>query len=70
MQRKAVKAILLELQEMGFQKVTAGYFSENKASYHVYEKVWNDADSNNTDEEEYRGERHLCRYCEIHFKKD
>ncbi|MCI5918955.1 MAG: GNAT family N-acetyltransferase [Roseburia sp.] len=66
---EAVKAILLELQEMGFQKVTAGYFSENKASYHVMKKCGM-TQTEYTDEEEYRGERHLCRYCEIHFKKD
>ena len=35
---EAVHALIAELREMGFRKVTAGYFSENTASLRVMEK--------------------------------
>lgn len=63
---EAVRAILGELREMGFRKVTAGYFAENAASCRVMEKCGMHQ-SAVTDEVKYRGEHHLCRYCEIVF---
>lgn len=61
---QTVRAILSELREMGFHRVTAGYFAGNAASRRVMEKcgMWQ------TDvvvEEEYRGQHHMCYYCEI-----
>lgn len=61
---EAVQAILGELREMGFRKVTAGYFEENAASRRVMEKCGMQP-TGMADEVEYRGERHICRYCEI-----
>ena len=63
---EAVQAILSELCEMGFRKVTAGYFAENVASRHVMEKCGMQM-TDVTDEEEYRGKHHICHYCEIIF---
>lgn len=63
---EAVKAVLGELRETGFRKVSAGYFAENEASRRVMEKCGMKP-VERTDEEEYRGEKHLCRYCEIEF---
>lgn len=64
---EAVRAMLGALREMGFRKVTAGYFQENDASRRVMEKCGM-ARTSKTDEIDYRGERHVCRYCEICFK--
>lgn len=61
---EAVRAIICELCEMGFLKVTAGYFEENLASLRVMEKCGMRQISG-TSEEEYRGERHVSHYCEI-----
>lgn len=61
---EAVRAIICELREMGFRKVTAGFFEENTASRHVMEKCGMQQ-TTVTDEEEYRGEHYICRYCEI-----
>lgn len=61
---EAVRAIICELREMGFHKVTAGFFEENTASRRVMEKSGMQQ-TNVTDEEEYRGEHHICCYCEI-----
>ena len=61
---EAVRAILCELREMGFRKVTAGFFAENTASRRVMEKCGMHQTAV-MDEEEYRGERHSCGYCEI-----
>ena len=61
---EAVNAILAELREMGFRKVTAGYFSENAASLRVMEKCGMQR-TTITEEEDYRGKRHICKYCEI-----
>lgn len=63
---EAVKAVLGELRETGFRKVSAGYFAENEASRRVMEKCGMKP-VERTDEEEYRGKKHLCRYCEIEF---
>ena len=61
---EAVRAVIRELREMGFKKVTAGYFEGNTASLRVMEKCGMQSIAY-TDEVEYRGEHHLCRYCEI-----
>lgn len=63
---EAVRAVISELREMGFRKVTAGYFAENTASLRVMEKCGMQKTAV-TDEEEYRGKHHVCRYCEICF---
>lgn len=63
---EAVKAVLGELRETGFRKVSAGYFAENEVSRRVTEKCGMKP-VERTDEEEYRGKKHLCRYCEIEF---
>ena len=55
------------LREMGFRRVTAGYFQENDASRRVMEKCGM-VRTDQTDEDEYRGERRVCRYCEICFE--
>ena len=65
---EAVKAIIRELFEMGFEKVTAGYFAENEASRRVMEKCGMQQ-TGITDEEEYRGIQHICHYCEINSFK-
>lgn len=63
---EAVSAVLAELREMCFRKVTAGCFSENTASLRVMEKCGMHP-IDKTDEIEYRGKKHKCRYCEINF---
>ncbi len=63
---EAVHAVIAELREMGFRKVTAGYFSENTASLRVMEKCGMQK-TTITDEEEYRGKHHICRYCELYL---
>ncbi|MDO4372459.1 MAG: GNAT family N-acetyltransferase [Clostridia bacterium] len=63
---ETVHTVLAELCEMGFRKVTAGYFAENTASLRVMEKCGMQR-TTITEEEDYRGKRHLCRYCEICF---
>lgn len=63
---EAVHAVITELREMGYRKVTAGYFSENTASLRVMEKCGMQK-ATITEEEDYRGQRHICKYCEICF---
>ncbi len=63
---EAVHAVITELREMGFRKVTAGYFSENMASLRVMEKCGMQK-TTMTDEEDYRGKRHICKYCEVYL---
>lgn len=63
---EAVKTVLKELQEMGFQKVMAGFFEENTASRKVMEKAGMYL-TNEVEEEEYRGKRHKCFYYEMCF---
>ena len=63
---EAVHAVITELCEMGFRKVTAGYFSENTASLRVMEKCGMQK-TTMTDEEDYRGKLHICKYCEIYL---
>ncbi len=64
---EAVGAVIAELREMGFRKVTAGFFAENTASRRVMEKCGM-KQSDVTDEEEYRGVLHSCLCFEIVFK--
>ena len=63
---EAVQAVITELRKMGFRKVTAGYFSENTASLRVMEKCGMQK-TTMTDEEDYRGKRHICKYCEVYL---
>lgn len=65
---EAVKAILVELRDMGFKTVQAGYFEENTASLRVMEKAGMHA-IDYEDSGEYRGEIKKCRYCEISFNE-
>ena len=61
---EAVRAVIGELFGMGFTRITAGYFEENAASRRVMIKCGM-RPIERTDVEEYRGRRHLCRYCVI-----
>lgn len=61
---EAVSAAIQDLFRMGFKKITAGYFEENIASRRVMEKCGMHQ-TDETDEEEYRGVKHVCRYFEI-----
>ena len=61
---EAVSAVIKDLFRMGFHKITAGYFEENIASLKVMEKCGMQQ-TDDVDEEEYRGKCHICRYCEI-----
>lgn len=61
---EAVKAVIGELWQMGFLKITAGFFEENKASFRVMEKCGMKLNGE-SDEEEYRGRKLRCLYCEI-----
>lgn len=63
---EAVYAVITELREMGFRKITAGYFAENTASLRVMEKCGM-RQTNETEEEEYHGRKHICKYCELCF---
>ena len=63
---EALGSVLEQLREMGFRKVTAAFFEENAASRRVMEKCGM-ALTRRTHQEEYRGEMHICRYCEIVF---
>lgn len=55
-----------ELREMGFQKVTAGFFEENLASRRVMGKCGM-KQNNYVEDEEYRGILHKCIFYEICF---
>ncbi len=61
---EAVNAVIEDLREMGFQKVVAGFFEENKPSCRVMEKCGM-RPNGVVDEEEYRGIRHKCLYYEL-----
>ena len=61
---EAVKAVIGELWDMGFQRITAGFFEENPASHKVMEKCGMTL-TDEVDFDEYRGVRHKCLYCEI-----
>ena len=63
---EAVRAVLRELKEMGFRKVTAGFFEENPASRKVMKKCGM-TPAGLMEEEEYRGEIHRCFYYELCF---
>lgn len=61
---EALGAVICELREMGFHKVTAGFFEENAASRRVMEKCGMQQ-TGVIEDEEYRGRHHVCRYYEI-----
>ena len=61
---EALKALLPELREMGFHRMTAGFFEENPASRRVMEKCGMVLTAK-TETVEYRGRSHRCFYCEI-----
>lgn len=61
---EAVNAVIEDLREMGFQKVVAGFFEENKPSCRVMERCGM-RPNGVVDEEEYRGIRHKCLYYEL-----
>ena len=61
---EAVRAVLRELREMGFKKVTAGFFSGNSASRRVMEKCGM-KQNEPVSHIEYRGVLHKCFYFEI-----
>lgn len=61
---EAVRALLPTLWELGFEKVSAGYFEGNEGSRRVMEKCGMHA-TGEWDEEEYRGVTHKCYTCEI-----
>lgn len=63
---EAVRAVLQTLREMGFRRVSAGYFVENTASLRVMQKCGM-RQSDQLDTVDYRGQRHACRYCELIF---
>ena len=63
---ETLKAIINEIGQMGFKRLTAGYFIENKASQRVMEK----AGMTKTDikeEIQYRGINHNCEYYEYRY---
>ena len=57
-------ACIKELKRMGYKTVRAGYFEENIASARVMEKCAMQM-IDQTDEIEYQGKIHKCRYFEI-----
>ena len=63
---EAVRTVITELREMGFRKIVAGYFSENTASLRVMQKCGMQQ-TDQTAVEEYRGRKHICKYCELCF---
>lgn len=63
---EAVCAVMQELRDMGFRKVSAGYFSVNTVSRRVMEKCGM-RQTGVTAEQEYRGKHHICHYYEIRF---
>lgn len=63
---EAVRAVIQELRDMGFHKVSAGYFSGNTVSRRVMEKCGM-RQTDVTAEQEYRGQCFVCCYCEIRF---
>ena len=60
---EAVRAVMDELREMGFQKVLAGFFEGNIGSRRVMEKCGMHLNGN-SDDEEYRGRVLKCFECE------
>lgn len=61
---EAVSAVIQDLFRMGFTKVVTGYFEKNTASRRVMEKCGMHQ-IERSDEVEYRGVNHVCRYFEI-----
>lgn len=63
---EAVRAVLDDLHDMGFERVVAGYFENNIASLRVMEKC-NMKRIDRIEHYEYRGVTHKCLYCEKTF---
>lgn len=61
---EAVKALIPFLFQMGFKKISAGFFLGNEGSKRVIEKVGMHP-SGIIEDEEYRGQIHKCIYYEI-----
>lgn len=61
---EAVRAVINELWEMGFRRITAGYFEGNEASRRVMEKCGMKR-SGEEETDEYRGKTLRCFICEI-----
>lgn len=61
---EAVSSLFPFLKAMGFQKVIAGYFEDNIASYRVMMKCGM-YKTNLVKIEEYRDQKKKCYYCEI-----
>lgn len=61
---EAVNAVFLELKEMGFNKVKAGYFKDNHASLRVMLKCGM-KQLDYSEEITYRGNKYISYYCEI-----
>lgn len=59
-----LKAVIRALFEQGWKKVRTGYFEDNPASGRVMEKAGMRPIAY-TDEVEYRGVRHRCKYYEM-----
>lgn len=62
---EALKAVIDELWEMGFETVFASYFEGNTASRKVMEKCGMTG-TGEVCEEEYRGKKYRSYTCEIH----
>ena len=61
---EAVAAVIIEIREMGFKKVIAGFFEGNIGSQKVMEKCGLHLNGK-SDEEEYRGKILKCYECEM-----
>jgi len=61
---ETLKAVLKDLLDMGFKKVTCGYFKENLASKKVMLKAGM-KEIDKEDIKEYRGKTYTCKYCSI-----
>lgn len=61
---EALKAVIDEIWDMGFERIFAGYFEENAASRKVMEKCGM-VPCGSPKDEEYRGKIHKCHICEI-----
>jgi len=59
-----LRAVITELFKIGFRQIEAGAFEENEASFSVMRKSGMKP-VENTDEIEYRGTVHKCRYYAI-----
>jgi len=61
---EALKAVICDLFNIGFKKVTCGYFKDNLASRKVMLKAGM-KEIDKEDAQEYRGNKYTCKYCAI-----